>query len=126
MEEINYKFLQDAATRERWKKLSKDNTWESHLQLCDEKLDLFYDDLRKHTLYENFETPEYRKSLHELSGNGVISCINLLELIKKLDFEVTRGFYENEAIESKNYEQIKALQEEAKLLKERIKKLEAK
>ena len=83
--------------------------------------------INKNNTIKNWASiPEYRKSLHELSGNGVISCINLLELIKKLDFEVTRGFYENEAIESKNYEQIKALQEEAKLLKERIEKLEGK
>ena len=126
MEEINFKFLQDAATKERWKKLAEADTWESHLQLCDEKLDFIYEDLKKFIAYEKFDCPEYTKSLHELSGNGVISCINLLALIKRLDSEVTQGFYEREAIEDRNYKEIKLLQKQSKLLKERIEKLEDK
>ena len=47
--------------------------------------------------------------------------LNMVQLRKMVDHSKL-----SVRIESKNYEQIKALQEEAKLLKERIEKLEAK
>ena len=126
MKELDFKNLQSVTTETRWKKLAEADTWESILQLCSERLCLLHEDLKKRLDCKELENPEDLVTLDDLVGNSIIGLTNLLALIQKLDFEVTRGFYENEAIESKNYIHIKLLQEESKILKERIKKLEDK
>ena len=123
MKDLDIQKLQSVTTETRWKKLAKDDTWESLAQLCAERLSLLNQDLKKMLDYEN---PEDLVTLDDLVGNSIIGVTNLLALIQKLDSEVTQGFYEREAIEDRNYKEIKLLQEESKILKERIKKLEDK
>ena len=123
MKDLDIQKLQSVTTETRWKKLAKDDTWESLSQLCSERLSLLHQDLKKMLDYEN---PEDLVTLDDLVGNSIICLTNLLALIQKLDSEVTQGFYEREAIEDRNYKEIKLLQEESKILKERIKKLEEK
>ena len=126
MEDLDIQKLQSVTTETRWKKLAKDDTWESLLQLCSERLCLLHEDLKKRLDCKELENPENLVTLDDLVGNSILGLTNLLVLIQKLDSEVTQGFYEREAIEDRNYKEIKLLQEEFKLLKERIKKLEDK
>lgn len=126
MKDFDIQKLQSVTTETRWKKLAKDDTWESLFQLCSERLSLLQEDLKKRLDCIELENGEDLVTLDDLVGNSILGLNNLLVVIQKLDFEVSRAFYENEAIESKNYEQIKLLQEESKLLKERIEKLEGK
>jgi len=123
MKDLDIQKLQSVTTEARWKKLAEDDTWESLFQLCSERLSLLQEDLKKILDYEN---PEDLVKLDDLVGNSILGLNNLLVLIQKLDSEVTQGFYEREAIEDRNYKEIKLLQEESKQLKERIKKLEDK
>ena len=126
MKDLDIQKLQSVTTETRWKKLAKDDTWESLLQLCSERLSLLHEDLKKRLDCKELENPEDLVTLDDLVGNSIIGVTNLLALIQKLDSEVTQGFYEREAIEDRNYKEIKLLQEESKILKERIKKLEDK
>ena len=126
MKDLDIQKLQSVTTETRWKKLAKDDTWESLLQLCSERLSLLHEDLKKRLDCKELENPEDLVTLDDLVGNSIIGLTSLLVLIQKLDSEVTQGFYEREAIEDRNYKEIKLLQEESKILKERIKKLEGK
>ena len=126
MKDLDIQKLQSVTTETRWKKLAKDDTWESLLQLCSERTSLLHEDLKKRLDCKELENPEDLVTLDDLVGNSILGLTNLLVLIQKLDSEVTQGFYEREAIEDRNYKEIKLLQEESKILKERIKKLEGK
>ena len=126
MKDLDIQKLQSVTTETRWKKLAKDDTWESLFQLCSERLSLLQEDLKKRLDCKELENPEDLVTLDDLVGNSILGLTNLLVLIQKLDSEVTQGFYEREAIEDRNYKEIKLLQEESKILKERIKKLEGK
>jgi len=126
MKDLFFKNLQSVTTQSRWKELAKDDTWASILQLCSERLSLLHEDLNKRLDCKELENPEDLVTLDDLVGNSILGLTTLLVLIQKLDREVTQGFYEREAIEDRNYKEIKLLQEEAKVLKERIKKLEGK
>ena len=126
MKDLDIQKLQSVTTETRWKKLAKDDTWESLSQLCSERLSLLQEDLKKRLDCKELENPEDLVTLDDLVGNSILGLTNLLVLIQKLDSEVTQGFYEREAIEDRNYKEIKLLQEESKILKERIKKLEGK
>ncbi len=126
MKDLDIQKLQSVTTETRWKKLAKDDTWESLLQLCSERTSLLHEDLKKRLDCKELENPEDLVTLDDLVGNSIIGLTSLLVLIQKLDSEVTQGFYEREAIEDRNYKEIKLLQEESKILKERIKKLEGK
>ena len=126
MKDLDIQKLQSVTTETRWKKLAKADTWESLLQLCSERTSLLHEDLKKRLDCKELENPEDLVTLDDLVGNSIIGLTSLLVLIQKLDSEVTHGFYEREAIEDRNYKEIKLLQEESKILKERIKKLEGK
>ena len=47
MKDLDIQKLQSVTTETRWKKLAKDDTWESLLQLCSERLSLLHEDLKK-------------------------------------------------------------------------------
>jgi len=135
MEDIDFKLLQSKAVQERWKKLADKNDWDSILQLTTERIIHIYEAFKdKAMMNEQGEitTPKNEQELliglqeDVLLGNTICACHSLLKLIQTLDSEVTQGFYEREAIEDRNYKEIKLLKEESKLLRERIEKLEVK